>query len=60
MTLHEARRIARDIEINQLDYHWWSREQVHTAFHKLDMSDPTTLELRKEDMRLARVIWNAI
>lgn len=62
MSLAEARRIARNIEAEQISPFTWpqQRDRVSTAFHKLDMSDPATAELRREDMRLARIIMREV
>lgn len=62
MSFAEARRIARNIEVEQISPFTWpqQRDRVSTAFHTLDMSDPTTIELRREDKRLARIIWREV
>jgi hypothetical protein len=62
MTLNEARKTARLVERGLLravprrnpDF-----DRVREAFHKLHDSDPANVELRREDMRLAAVIWAA-
>ncbi len=62
MKLREARKIAEAVEVDQIDPATWpaQRDSVSQVFHKLDMSDPATVELRREDMRLARIIMREV
>ena len=61
MTIHEARQIARQVEAGKILVltHDENFDRVREALHKLDQSDPTTVERRREDMRLRDVIWHA-
>jgi len=63
MNLKQARHIAERVEVDQIDpakFHGAYRDDVRTAFHKLDQSNPATADLRREDMRLARVIMREV
>ena len=61
MNLHEARQIARQVEAGEIrvlvkDENF---DRVREAYHKLNRSDPATVERRREDMRLRDVIMHA-
>lgn len=59
MHLNEARKVARNIEAGSIDpVEWFThRDKISKAFHRLDQSEPTTQARRREDVRLAGVIW---
>jgi hypothetical protein len=60
MDLKQARELAQRVEAGgDAAFKREAVADINTAFHKLDRSDPATLELRKGDIFLARLLWRA-
>lgn len=62
MNLKTARQIANDVLVGNITPADWhsKRADIKRAFHRLDTSDPATIDLRKNDMFLAKVIWTFV